>query len=330
MTGSEPASGAPVSAREAEVLELLAEHLTYGEIGSRLFISARTVETHVESLRRKLGAADRRELARLVGQYREAGRSASLPAPLSSFVGRSREVAELTAALSASRLVSAVGPGGVGKTRLALRVAETTVDVHPGGTWYVDLVPVVDPAAVAAAVASAIGCTARAPRSVEDALVAHVGEASTLLVLDNCEHVVDAVARLVERLLAACAGLRVLVTSRARLVVPHEHAYVVPGLSLPGPDGDVTAAGSDAVALFVERAGRSGDEDRVARICAAVGGIALAIELAAAQVPSLGSDRGGVRPVGPARAADRRCPGVVTAPLAAGDAGVEPAPARPG
>ena len=76
------------------------------------------------------------------------GRPAALPAPLSSFVGRRHEVAELTAALASSRLVSAVGPGGVGKTRLALRVAEATMDVHPGGTWYVDLVPVVDPAAV--------------------------------------------------------------------------------------------------------------------------------------------------------------------------------------
>src|SRR5690348_1646546 len=116
-----------VSSREAEVLTLLGEHLTNAEIAGRLFISVRTVETHVSSLLRKLGAADRRGLAQLAAEWGRAARggraAAALPAPVTHFVGRARERAELAAAVRAHRQVSAVGPGGVGKTRLALAVA---------------------------------------------------------------------------------------------------------------------------------------------------------------------------------------------------------------
>ena len=291
--GEAPASG--VSEREAEVLSLLGERLSHAEIAARLFISVRTVESHVASLRRKLAAEDRRALLRLAERYRTAGphpRSA-LPSPPSSFVGRGAECAEVRAALDRARLVSLVGPGGVGKTRLALAVAADLAARWPDGVWYVDLVPVMDPARVAAAVLSATGVGELAAHSAEEALVTGLrgrpGDRRGLLVLDNCEHLTNAVAVLVERLLSECPGLTVLLTSRIRLVVPFEHVYEVPSLSIMDADGD-------AVALFAERAATAGlpiaagERPRVARICAALGGLALAIELAAARLPALGLD----------------------------------------
>jgi DNA-binding CsgD family transcriptional regulator len=146
-------AAAPISAREAEVLAALAEHLTNAEIASRLFISVRTVESHVSSLLRKFGVADRRALVRAAGVHhptaedRGKGASAlpavekgsSLPSPLTPFIGRDAEKTTLTEALAAHRLVTAVGPGGVGKTRLALAVAATVTDRFRDGAWYVDL-----------------------------------------------------------------------------------------------------------------------------------------------------------------------------------------------
>jgi predicted ATPase/DNA-binding CsgD family transcriptional regulator len=289
-----------VSAREAEVLALLGEHLTHTEIGARLFISARTVESHVASLRRKLGLADRAALLKLAAEHhrRLSGqrRAAVVPAPLSSFVGRTAERADLVRALAESRLVSAVGPGGVGKTRLALAVAAEVSDRFGGRTWCVDLVPVSDPAMVPIAVVATVGLAEPPGSSPEEILVAGLADHPALLVLDNCEHVVNAVAVLVERLLSACPSLRVLVTSRVRLVVPFEHVYAVPGLTMPGDDGDGDDQG-DAVALFVERATAAGydpldarDRHRVAALCRALDGMALAIELAAGRLPALGLD----------------------------------------
>ena len=152
-----------MSGRETEVLGLLGEHLSHAEIAARLFISVRTVESHVASLRRKLCVGTHRELVRLAAGYRAAvtgpGLAAppALPAPLTSFVGRGGERAALAAALGASRLVSAVGPGGIGKTRLAIVVAADVADRF-GATWYVDLVAVTDsgllPAAMLAGLAA--------------------------------------------------------------------------------------------------------------------------------------------------------------------------------
>ena len=293
-----------MSDRETEVLGLLGEHLSHAEIAARLFISVRTVESHVASLRRKLCVGTHRELVRLAAGYRAAvtgpgpGASPRLPAPLTSFVGRDGERAALAAALGASRLVSAVGPGGIGKTRLAIAVAADVADRF-GGTWYADLVPVTDPALLPAAVLACLGADESSSRPAQDVLAAALGERRALLVLDNCEHLVNAVAVLTERLLSACPNLAVLVTSRIRLVVPHETVYPVPGLSVPPPGGE----GGDAAALFAARAaaagaplpagpaGAAGDAGRrVAGICRALGGMPLAIELAAARLPSLGLD----------------------------------------
>jgi predicted ATPase/DNA-binding CsgD family transcriptional regulator len=285
-------SDAGVSEREAEVLALLGEHLPHAEIGRRLFISVRTVESHVASLRRKLSIPDRRGLIDLAVQH-QAARAVeplplalpALPVPLTSLVGRAAEQAALVDALAEARLVSAVGPGGVGKTRLALAVAAAAGERFAGGVGYVDLMPVSDRAQVPATVAGALQIVETAGRTREDGIVALLADSEVLLVLDSCEHVVNTVAVLVERLLADCPRLRVLVTSRTRLVVPFERVLLVPGL-----------APAEAQALFAERAGAAGarlpddDAHRVADLCQALHGSALAIELAAARMPALGLD----------------------------------------
>ena len=291
--GSVP-PGVGVSAREAEVLAALGEHLTNAEIAARLFISVRTVESHVSSLLRKLQVDDRRALAG-VAALRPATSSlptVPLPSPLTSFVGRVAERAALADALAAHRLVTAVGPGGVGKTRLALSVVPDLAGRYADGAWYVDLVPVTDPAMVAPAIMAALGLGERQGRSSEDIVLGWLAPREVLLVLDNCEHLLDGVPVLLERLLAGSARLSVLVTSRARLLVPFEWVFPVPGLSIEAGDG----APGDAVELFRVRAAAAGrplapgDTDRVAAVCQGLDGMALAIELTATRFPSLGLD----------------------------------------
>ncbi|WP_077043936.1 ATP-binding protein [Rhodococcus sp. MTM3W5.2] len=284
-----------ISAREAEVLALVGEHLSNAEIGARLFISVRTVESHVSSLLRKLEVPDRRALAQRASEPARADRSHPtpvLPAPLTSFIGRKRERAELTEMIKNDRQVTAVGPGGVGKTRLALTVAAELAEEYSDGVWFVDLVPITSPdiSVVAGTVGLALGLGEQPGRGMDESVVAALADRHALLVLDNCEHVRDGVALFIERLLAACPRVTVLATSRARLMVPFERAYTVPPMSLTG-DGE-----SDAVALFMDRAAAGGWppnhalREQVATFCGGLDGMALAIELAAARWTTLGLD----------------------------------------
>jgi predicted ATPase/DNA-binding CsgD family transcriptional regulator len=297
VVDNEPApQTASVSAREAEVLAGVAEHLTNAAIAERLFISVRTVESHVSSLLRKLGVSDRRALAGLAAAIaggaappRLRRPAAPLPAPLTPFIGRAAERTALEAALAEHRLVTAVGPGGMGKTRLALAVAAELTARFADGVWYADLVPVTDSSMVATALATALGLGGQHGRSAGETVLAWLGDREALLVLDNCEHLVDGVVVLAERVLAACPGVTVLATSRVRLLVPYERVFPVPGMALCGDGGD-------AVELFLDRAAAAGgpvgavDRHRVAEICRGLDGVALAIELAAARLPVLGLD----------------------------------------
>jgi DNA-binding CsgD family transcriptional regulator len=236
-----------ISPREHEVLRLLGQHLTHEQIARRLVISVRTVESHVASLRRKLDLPDHRSLVRFAASEPDDAvpTDPPLPASLTSFVGRARELAELAVALQESRLVTAVGPGGAGKTRLVLAAAEQQL-TQP--VRWVDVVPVTEAAALDDALAHACGVAPSSRLGPVDAVVAALRGRRAVLVLDNAEHLVNAVAVLVERLLTACPDLTMLVTSRIRLAVPFERVLRVDGLSHTGPqDSD------DAGALFAER-----------------------------------------------------------------------------
>ena len=207
---------------------------------------------------------------------------APLPSPLTPFVGRAAERAALIDALREHRLVTAVGPGGVGKTRLALSVAADVAGRFADGACYVDLVPVTDALMIAPAIADALGFGEGQGRSAADNILSWLAERETLLVLDNCEHLLDGVVVLLERLLAGSPRLGVLATSRARLLVPFEWVFLVPGLSVEADDGGP----GDAVELFLGRAAAGGssltsdDKKRIAAVCRGLDGVALAIELA--------------------------------------------------
>ena len=297
------APGSTLTAREIEVLELVRQRLTNAEIAEQLYVSVRTVEAHVSALLRKLAVEDRRALAQLAppGGSEPAAAPRSLPSPLTPFVGRIAELAELSAAVQEHRLVVATGPGGVGKTRLALATAHVVADTFADGCVFVDLVKVTQPAMVVAAIADACGAPERSAAMREETLVASLSDRQCLVIIDNCEHVQDAARVCIERLLSACPSIRILATSRLRLMLPFERVYPVPGMSLADADSadDPGRAGrSDAVTLFVERMVAAGapppsqpaELATVHDICHALDGMALAIELAAARAPSLGLD----------------------------------------
>ena len=226
----------------------------------------------------------------------ESGRPPNnLPLELSSFVGREREIAEVGTLLQGNRLLTLTGPGGSGKTRLALAVASGVVEGFEDGAWLVELAPLSDPDLVPQAVVSVLGLRQQPGVSPAEALVDHLGAADTLLVLDNCEHLVGACASLSAGLLRVCRGLRILSTSREALGVPGEALFSVPPLSLPDPRRLQDVEGLtryEAARLFSERA-RAVRPDfeiternamAVAQICYRLDGMPLAIELAAARV----------------------------------------------
>lgn len=220
-----------------------------------------------------------------------------LPAPLTSFVGREQELADIRRLLPASRLLTLTGPGGCGKTRLALRLAEDLLATaeYPNGLWWTDLADLADPSLVPQAVALSLGVREQPGRQLLETLADYAGPKRVLLILDNCEHLLAACAKVASALLRACPHLQVLATSREALHIPGEYTWPVPSLSLPPPYSFPAATELtlyDAVHLFVERARASlpdfavtaQNAFAVAQICYRLDGIPLAIELAAARV----------------------------------------------
>jgi predicted ATPase/DNA-binding CsgD family transcriptional regulator len=274
-----------VTDREHDVLRLVAGHLTNAEIAEQLFLSVRTVESHVSSLIRKLGVTDRRGLVRRADELGllRRGRAGRWPVVAGDFLGRVQETATLADWMARHRMVTVAGPGGIGKTRLTIQTAQQVAEERPDGGWFVDLSQVVDPHEVVQAVAMAVGVVEHPGLSTEDALCAVLGRADGLLVLDNCEHLLDDVERCVTRVVRDCPGITVVATSRARLGTAYERVYELPALTT-----------DDGVLLFRARAEAAGggvpEEAGVAELCARLEGMALAIELAATRYPSLGMD----------------------------------------
>ena len=222
-------------------------------------------------------------------QALDASRGNLRPAT-TSFIGRESEAGEVQAAIKAHRLVTLTGVGGVGKTRLALEVAGRLVDEFPDGVWFFELAAVTDPAAVPDAVAAVLGITQQPGRTVAESVAAALEGRVRLLVLDNCEHVLDAAADLIEAILAASATTKIVATSREGLGIADEQLWPVPSLDV--------GAGVDsaAVSLFIERAqavspgfsvAEPGEADAVVEICRRLDGIPLAIELAASRMASM-------------------------------------------
>jgi predicted ATPase/DNA-binding SARP family transcriptional activator len=219
-------------------------------------------------------------------------------APLTSFVGREAELAELCELLPSTRLLTIAGVGGAGKTRLALELAARTSKHFGEGHAIVELALVTESRLLAPEILAALGVDAGAPAGAEEQLVHVLARRDVLLVLDNCEHILEPVAALAHRLLARCDTVTLLATSREVLSLPGEAVWAAPGLSLPPPDalGPADLDGSDAAALFVVRArtARPGfgvtdaNAGPIARICRRLDGLPLALELAAARVRVLG------------------------------------------
>ena len=221
----------------------------------------------------------------------------NLPVFASSFVGRESERSRLADLARESRLVTVSGVGGSGKTRLSLHVAAEMVGEYTDGVWLVELAPVSDPDRIDDALLTALAAKRADQEQSREAVIDHLRNRELLLVVDNCEHLIDPVASLVEDVLAHAPGVRVLATSRELLGVPGEVSYGLRSMSVPSVDADLeTVRGSDAVLLFEARAAatRPGFEvdatnrDSVIEICRRLDGMPLAIELAAARIRSFG------------------------------------------
>jgi predicted ATPase len=284
--------------------------LTKDELMQRVWgevvVEENTLQAHVSALRKVLGPG---AIATVSGQgYRftmaavpvlEATtaqvRTHNLPQQLTSFVGRSKEIAQIKQLLSSTRLLTLAGAGGCGKTRLALQVAAAAVDQYSDGVWLVELAPLGDPTPMVQAVARALMVQEQPGRDLAETLVEWLGSRRLLLLVDNAEHVLDACAHLANSLLRRCSRLMVVVTSREPLGIAGELTYRVPSLSVPEARHDTgreEAMAFEATRLFVERARlqRSDfdltdkDAATLATICRRLDGIALAIELAAPRV----------------------------------------------
>jgi predicted ATPase/class 3 adenylate cyclase len=222
----------------------------------------------------------------------------NLPQQLTSFIGRERELLEVKRLLPSTRLLTLLGAGGLGKTRLSLQVAADAMDDFPDGVWFVDLAPLADERLVPQAVASVLGVTEETGRPVLEALVNYVEDRQLLIVLDNCEHLMRACADVTKQLLQAGSRMKILASSREHLHVTGETTYAVPSLSVPDPKKPVLLEALtqyEAIRLFIDRAGAvqpnfkltDDNASAVADICHRLDGIPLAIELAAGRVRAL-------------------------------------------
>jgi len=286
-------------------------------VWGQVIVEENTLQAHVSALRKVLGQD---AIATVSGQgYRftvhvvpvqepvnPPATPHNLPQQLTSFIGRSTEIARVKQQLSSTRLLTLIGAGGCGKTRLALQVAAAALDQYPDGVWFVELAPLSDPTLIVQAVAKALAVQEQAGKDLAETLVERLASRQPLLLLDNAEHLLDACARLAEFLLRRCSRLVVLATSRERLGIDGELTYRVPSLSVPEARHDTTrdeVLAFEATRLFIERARlhcpdfdvTGKDAAALALICRRLDGIALAIELAAPRVRAMSLEELGQR-----------------------------------
>jgi predicted ATPase/class 3 adenylate cyclase/DNA-binding CsgD family transcriptional regulator len=289
-----------VSPKEGEVLELLSEHLTNAEIASRLYISERTVESHVSSLLRKFQVANRHELARIlespVDRESSGGpvpsRARGFPTAATPLIDREDESAKIASLLSQHRLVTLIGPGGTGKTRLATHVVSTAVECRSSESWCAEFASVAGTDHVAEVLLASLGVRSSTEMEMADQVARYLAARAGLLLLDNCEHVRAPVAAICERILQLAPDVRILATSRELLGVVGEVLFPVPPLRTPSDNTPETIAKAHAVQLFVERAQSYSPDFRldgdnsaaVGELCRCLDGLPLAIELAAARI----------------------------------------------
>jgi non-specific serine/threonine protein kinase len=232
--------------------------------------------------------------------------SHNLPSQLTRFIGREQEIAEVKPLISAERLVTLTGAGGAGKTRLALQIVQDLVGDFAHGVWLIELAPLADPDLIPHTIATTLGLRPESAHGVTDSLITFLRPRTTLLLLDNCEHVIAGCATLVDHILRACPRVRVLATSREALGIAGERAWRVPSLVLPAAKRVVSLDAvikSDAVRFFVDRAQAvsshfelsATNASTVARICQRLDGIPLALELAAARMKLLSLEQIGAR-----------------------------------
>jgi len=222
----------------------------------------------------------------------------NIPAQMTSFIGREKELAEIKQSLSENRLVTLTGSGGAGKTRLCLEVGSQSLNQFPNGVWLAEFADVTDPGLVPQTLLSIFNLREDSHRTVVEVLIDYLRAKTALLLFDNCEHLIDACARVSESLLQACPKLRILASSREALGIPGESTYRVPSLRTPNPE-DLPSLDElekvDSIRLFIERAATAkpsfqltqDNASFVAQICSRLDGIPLALELAASRVKVL-------------------------------------------
>jgi predicted ATPase/DNA-binding SARP family transcriptional activator/DNA-binding CsgD family transcriptional regulator len=302
--------GPAIRALQRAISEEPAGEQTHADLMRLYALSGRRQEAIVqyERLRRSLSGEPSAATRRLLEKIRAghdlptAGGPAAvihgrhnLPASLTSFIGRGREIAEARRMLSATRLLTLTGVGGSGKTRLAVEAARSVVAAYPDGAWLVELAPLSEPGLVPQAVARVLGVREQPGRPFLQTLIQALEDSETLLVVDNCEHLIQASSHLAHSLLSSCPRLRILATSREPLGVAGEVVWRVGPLSLPehGVSSAEDLMPYDAVRLFSDRASlpdftlAAGNAAAVSRICHKLDGIPLAIELAAARTGTM-------------------------------------------
>ncbi len=297
-----PQLRASLTAREHEILERLSAGLSDQQIAADLFLSYNTIRWYNRQIYSKLGVGSRTQaiaqakalglLDKPVSKSPLLPSEHNLPAQTTPFVGRINETAEVKRLLSANRLLTLSGAGGIGKTRLALQAVTEVLKDYADGVYFVDLAPLSDHTLVVKAIAGVLGVVENSAQSLLDTLKRVLAQREVLLLIDNFEHVITA-APVVSELLTACPHLKVLVTSRESLRLSGEQEYAVPPLSLPVADKDAlqSLSESEAGLLFIQRAQMkrqhyevsSEDAPAIVQICTLLDGLPLAIELAAAR-----------------------------------------------